>query len=314
MLSALRREISMDRFDLMKILIGTPDENDYQNKDVIIQGITGSFGSTHTRLMKGYGTNISAGVTPGKGGTTFDGIPVFDNMKDAVALTGSRITGIFVPAPSFLSAGKEALESGIKLIVAIPEHVPVRDSIELFELARKNNAKMIGPNTPGVILPNIMKIGIMPGQPFTKGNTVVLSRSGTLMYEVSYNLSKAGYGQRLCFGIGGDPINGTNLIEAIDMVRHYDDIDSVVVVGEIGGDAEEQFAEHLLKIGFDKPVIAYIAGRSAPKEKTMGHAGAIVYGNYGSAESKFSSLQDAHIPVAKSPAEVPTLLRGELRR
>jgi succinyl-CoA synthetase alpha subunit len=314
MLLALRREISMDRFDLMKILIGSPDDNDYQNKDVIIQGITGSFGSTHTRLMKGYGTNVTAGVTPGKGGSTFDGIPVFDNMKDAVASTGSIITGIFVPAPSFLSAGKEALECGIKLIVAIPEHVPVRDSIELFELARKNNARIIGPNTPGVILPNIMKIGIMPGQPFTKGNTVVLSRSGTLMYEVSYNLSKAGYGQRLCFGIGGDPINGTNLIEAIDMVQHYDDIDSVVMVGEIGGDAEEQFAEHLLKIGYNKPVIAYIAGRSAPKEKTMGHAGAIVYGNYGSAESKFSSLKEAHIPVAKSPAEVPSLLREELRR
>lgn len=304
----------MDRFDLMKILIGSPDDNDYQNKDVIIQGITGSFGSTHTRLMKGYGTNVTAGVTPGKGGSTFDGIPVFDNMKDAVASTGSIITGIFVPAPSFLSAGKEALECGIKLIVAIPEHVPVRDSIELFELARKNNARIIGPNTPGVILPNIMKIGIMPGQPFTKGNTVVLSRSGTLMYEVSYNLSKAGYGQRLCFGIGGDPINGTNLIEAIDMVQHYDDIDSVVMVGEIGGDAEEQFAEHLLKIGYNKPVIAYIAGRSAPKEKTMGHAGAIVYGNYGSAESKFSSLKEANIPVAKSPAEVPSLLREELRR
>lgn len=304
----------MDKFDIMKVLIGNPGENDYENKQVIIQGITGSFGSTHARLMKGYGTNISAGVTPRKGGTIFDGIPVFDNMKEAVAFTGSKITAIFVPAPSFLSAAKEALESGIKLIVAIPEHVPVRDSIELFELARKNDARIIGPNTPGVILPRVMKIGIMPGQPFIKGNTVVLSRSGTLMYEVSYNLSKAGYGQRLCLGIGGDPINGTNLIEALDMVRDDNDIDSVVVVGEIGGDAEEQFASYLLEIGFNKPVIAYIAGRSAPKEKTMGHAGAIVYGNYGSAESKFSSMRDADIPVAKSPAEVPTLLRQQLRR
>jgi succinyl-CoA synthetase alpha subunit len=312
--SVLRRETSMDKFDIMKVLIGNPGENDYENKQVIIQGITGSFGSTHARLMKGYGTNISAGVTPRKGGTTFDGIPVFDNMKEAVAFTGSKITAIFVPAPSFLSAGKEALESGIKLIVAIPEHVPVRDSIELFELAKKNDARIIGPNTPGVILPRVMKIGIMPGQPFIKGNTVVLSRSGTLMYEVSYNLSKAGYGQRLCLGIGGDPINGTNLIEALDMVRDDDDIDSVVVVGEIGGDAEEQFASYLLETEFNKPVIAYIAGRSAPKEKTMGHAGAIVYGNYGSAESKFSSMRDADIPVAKSPAEVPTLLHQQLRR
>lgn len=304
----------MDNFDLMKILVGTSSESDYENKQVIIQGITGSFGSTHTRLMKGYGTKISAGVTPGKGGMSFDGIPVFDNMKDAVETTGSKITGIFVPAPSFLSAGKEALACGIKLIVAIPEHVPVRDTIELFELAKENNAKIIGPNTPGVIIPGTMKIGIMPGQPFTKGTTVVLSRSGTLMYEVSYNLSKAGYGQRLCFGIGGDPINGTNLIEALDMIRHYDDVDSIVVVGEIGGDAEEQFADYVIKVGYNKPVIAYIAGRSAPKEKKMGHAGAIVYGNYGSAESKFSSLQKAHIPVAKSPAEVPTLLRREIRR
>lgn len=304
----------MDNFDIMKILVGIPGEDDYMNKQVIIQGITGSFGSTHTRLMKGYGTNISAGVTPGKGGIFFDGIPVFDSMKEAVTLTGSKITGIFVPAPSFLSAGKEALECGIKLIVAIPEHVPVRDSIELFELSRKYDARIIGPNTPGIILPEVMKVGIMPGQPFNRGNTVVLSRSGTLMYEVSYNLSKAGYGQHLCLGIGGDPINGTNLIEALEMVRHNEDIDSVVIVGEIGGDAEEQFAKHLLEIGFSKPVIAYIAGRSAPKEKTMGHAGAIVYGNYGSAESKFSSFHEAHIPVAKSPSEVPVLLREELAR
>ncbi len=171
---------------------------------------------------------------------------------------------------------------------------------------------MIGPNTPGVTVPQVMKVGIMPAQPFNKGDTVVFSRSGMLMYEVSYNLTKAGFGQRLCFGIGGDPINGTNLIEAFDMIRNRDDVQSVVVVGEIGGDAEELVADYLIETSFSKTVIAYIAGRSAPKEKRMGHAGAIVYGNYGSAESKFMKFEKAGVPVAKRPAEVPSLLAQKL--
>lgn len=173
---------------------------------------------------------------------------------------------------------------------------------------------MVGPNTPGVIVPEVMKVGIMPAQPFKAGNTVVFSRSGTLMYEVSYNLTNRGYGQRLCFGIGGDPINGTNLIEAFGLIRDRKDVDSVVVVGEIGGDAEEQLAEYILQTSFDKPVIAYIAGRAAPKEKRMGHAGAIVYGNYGSAESKATNYARANAPVAKRPAEVPELLAKKLRK
>jgi succinyl-CoA synthetase alpha subunit len=301
-------------FDIFDILVGTQGDKDYAKKPVVIQGITGSYGSTHTRLMKAYGTNVAAGVTPGKGGQEFEGIPVYDTMSDAVKATGAQISGIFVPAPYFLKAAIEALDSGIKLLVAIPEHVPIRDSIKVLEYAKKKGARMIGPNTPGVIVPEIMKVGIMPAQPFKSGNTVVFSRSGTLMYEVSFNLSRRGFGQRLCLGIGGDPINGTNLIEAFDLVRNRADIDSIVVVGEIGGDAEEQLAEHIIRTSFSKPVIAYIAGRAAPKEKRMGHAGAIVYGNYGSADSKVANYSKAGVPVAKRPAEVPDLLAQKLKK
>ncbi len=301
-------------FNIFDILVGSKGDPDFGKKPVIIQGITGSYGSTHTRLMKAYGTNIAAGVTPGKGGQDFEGTPVYDTVADAVKATGAQISGIFVPAPFFLKAATEALDSGIKLLVAIPEHVPIRDSIKVLEHAKKKGARMIGPNTPGVIVPEVMKVGIMPAQPFKAGSTVVFSRSGTLMYEVSYNLTNRGYGQRLGLGIGGDPINGTNLIEAFDLIRGRSDVDSVVVVGEIGGDAEEQLAEYIIRTSFDKPVIAYIAGRAAPKEKRMGHAGAIVYGNYGSAESKVANYAKANVPVAKRPAEVPDLLANKLRK
>ncbi|HZA48262.1 MAG TPA: succinate--CoA ligase subunit alpha [Nitrososphaera sp.] len=301
-------------FNIFDILIGTEGDEDFGRKPVIIQGMTGSYGSTHTRLMKTYGTNIPAGVTPGKGGQKFEGIPVYDTMSEAVKATGAQISGIFVPAPFFLRAAIEAIDSGIKLLVAIPEHIPIIDSIKVLEYARKNGARMIGPNTPGVIVPEVMKVGIMPAQPFKAGNTVVFSRSGTLMYDVSYNLTSKGFGQRLCLGIGGDPINGTNLIEAFDLVRDRADVDSVVVVGEIGGDAEEQLAQYIIRTDFTKPVIAYIAGRAAPKEKRMGHAGAIVYGNYGSAESKVANYARANVPVAKRPAEVPELLAEKLKK
>lgn len=302
------------KFDIFNTLIGNSIDTDYEKKPVIIQGITGSFGSTHTRLMRDYGTNVAAGVTPGKGGSQFEGIPVYNSMKEAVETTGSNISGIFVPAPYFYSAAKEALDNGIKLLVAIPEHVPIIDSIKIYEYAEKNGARMIGPNTPGVIIPGTMKVGIMPAQPFTKGNTVVFSRSGTLMYEVSYHLTNSGFGQRLGLGIGGDPINGTNLIDSFDLIRDRKDVDSVVVVGEIGGDAEEMLAEYIIRTNFSKPVVAYIAGRAAPKEKRMGHAGAIVYGNYGSADSKISNYAKANVPVAKSPREVPLLLRSLLKK
>jgi succinyl-CoA synthetase alpha subunit len=303
-----------NKFDIFDILVGKESDKDYKKKPVIIQGITGSYGSTHTRLMKTYGTNILAGVTPGKKGQDFEGTPVYNDVAEAVGASGAKVSGIFVPAPFFLDAAKDALDNGIKLLVAIPEHVPIRDSIKVLEYAQMKDARMIGPNTPGVIVPEIMKVGIMPAQPFKAGNTIVFSRSGTLMYEVSYNLTRAGYGQRLCLGIGGDPINGTNLIEAFDMIRDRQDVESVVVVGEIGGDAEEQLANYLIKTKFSKPVVAYIAGRSAPKEKRMGHAGAIVYGNYGSAESKISNYAKADIPVAKRPPEISELLAKKLRR
>jgi succinyl-CoA synthetase alpha subunit len=301
-------------FNLFDILVGTEGEEDFGKKAVIIQGITGSYGSTHTRLMKAYGTNIPAGVTPGKGGQRFEDIPVYNTMSEAVQATGAQISGIFVPAPFFLKAAVEAIDSGIKLLVAIPEHIPIRDAIKVLEYARKKGARMIGPNTPGVIVPEVMKVGIMPAQPFKAGTTVVFSRSGTLMYDVSYNLTNKGYGQRLCLGIGGDPINGTNLIEAFDLIRDRGDVDSIVVVGEIGGDAEEQLAQYIISTNFIKPVVAYIAGRAAPKEKRMGHAGAIVYGNYGSAESKVANYAKANVPVAKRPAEVPELLAKKLRK
>ena len=302
------------RFDIFNILIGSSSDADYEKKPVIIQGITGSFGSTHTRLMQTYGTNVAAGVTPGKGGTRFEGVPVYNSMKEAVETTESNISGIFVPAPYFYNAAKEALDNGIKLLVAIPEHVPIIDSIKIYEYAEKKGARMIGPNTPGVIIPGTMKVGIMPAQPFAKGNTVVFSRSGTLMYEVSYHLTNSGFGQRLGLGIGGDPINGTNLIDSFELIRDREDVDSVVVVGEIGGDAEEMLAEYIIETNFSKPVVAYIAGRAAPKEKRMGHAGAIVYGNYGSADSKINNYSKANVPVAKSPREVPLLLRSLVKK
>src|SRR5712692_2439611 len=274
--------------DLFEILIGKEGDKDYKKKPVIIQGITG------------------------KGGQKFEQVPIYNSAKDAVVATGARISVVFVPAKFFLDAAVEALEAGIKLLIAIPEHVPIRDSMKTIELAKKKDAIVIGPNTPGIIIPGVMKIGIMPASPFKPGRIAVLSRSGTLMYEVSYNLSLANFGQSVCLGIGGDPINGTPVIEAFDRIRNGANIDGVVVVGEIGGDAEEMLAQHIIDTKFDKPVVAYIAGRAAPKEKRMGHAGAIIYGTYGSAESKVSMYAKANVPVAKRPAEVPMLLAGKL--
>ncbi|OLB91744.1 MAG: succinate--CoA ligase subunit alpha [Thaumarchaeota archaeon 13_1_40CM_38_12] len=298
--------------DLFELLVGKEGEKDYQKKPVIVQGITGKFGSFHTQQMLAYGTNIVAGVTPGKGGQKIEGVPIYETMKDAVNSSGAKISIVFVPAKFFLSAAVEALEAGIKLLIAIPEHVPVKDALTIADMAKKKDAIIIGPNTPGIIIPGIMKIGIMPASPFKPGRIAVISRSGTLMYEVSHNLSLANFGQSICLGIGGDPINGTPLIEAFDRIRDGTNIDGVVVVGEIGGDAEEMLAQHIIDTKFDKPVVAYIAGRAAPKEKRMGHAGAIIYGNYGSSESKVSMYTKANVPVAKRPAEIPMLLAGKI--
>ena len=301
-------------FDIFKILQGNEGDKDYKKKPVIVQGITGKFGAFHTKLMLQYGTRIIAGVTPGKGGQNFDGVPIYDRVAEAVKNTGAKISVMFVPAQYFLDATEEALNDGISLVVAIPEHVPVKDSLKCLELAKAKGAKIFGPNTPGIIIPSVIKLGIMPAEPFEPGNVAVFSRSGTLMYEVSHILSTSGFGQRISLGIGGDPINCTTLIECFDMVRERGDVSSVVVVGEIGGDAEEQLAESIISTGFDKPVVAYIAGRSAPKEKRMGHAGAIIYGNFGSAESKVSMFAKAGVPVAKSPSEIPVLLAQKMKQ
>ena len=298
--------------DLFELLVGKEGEKEYQKKPVIVQGITGKFGSFHTQQMLAYGTNIVAGVTPGKGGQKIEGVPIYETMKDAVNASGAKISIVFVPAKFFLSAAVEALEAGIKLLIAIPEHVPVKDALTIADMAKKKDVIIIGPNTPGIIIPGIMKIGIMPASPFKPGRIAVISRSGTLMYEVSHNLSLANFGQSICLGIGGDHINGTPLIEAFDRIRDGTNIDGVVVVGEIGGDAEEMLAQHIIDTKFDKPVVAYIAGRAAPKEKRMGHAGAIIYGNYGSSESKVSMYTKANVPVAKRPAEIPMLLAGKI--
>jgi succinyl-CoA synthetase alpha subunit len=296
-------------YDLMKILLGNRGDPKYARQPVIVQGMTGSFGSVHTRLMKEYGTNIVAGVTPGKGGQVFEGVPIYNNVGEAISNTDAKISVVFVPAVHFLSAAMESLENGIKLIVAIPEHVPIRDSMRVIEYAKEKGASIIGPNTPGIIVPGVIKIGIMPADPFSPGETIVFSRSGTLMYEVAFNLSMNGFGQKICLGIGGDPINGTSLIEAVEMVTTANSTDPIVIVGEIGGDAEEKFVSYLEANGIPNRMVAYIAGRSAPKEKRMGHAGAIVYGKYGSAESKFESFNRLGIPVAKTPSEVPLLLK-----
>ena len=301
--------------DIFGLLKGNPGDPDYEKKGVIVQGITGAYGSLHAKNMIAYGTNIVAGVTPGKGGQKFeDKVPVYNTMQEAVDATGAKISAVFVPAKFFLSAAKDALNAGIKLLVAIPEHVPIRDTMEALALAEEKGAVIIGPNTPGIMIPELIKVGIMPPMPFKAGKIAVLSKSGTLLYEIADALTKAGFGQSITIGIGGDPVNGTRMIDAFDMVKDIPDLDGMVVVGEIGGDSEEILAQRIIDSGFKKPIVAYIAGRAAPKEKRMGHAGAIVMGTYGSAESKVSMFNKANIPVAKRPAEVPVLLAGKMEK
>lgn len=298
---------------IFEILKGTPKDTDYKKKKVIVQGITGAYGSLHAKNMISYGTNIVAGVTPGKGGQMFDNnIPIYNTMVEAVNETGAEISAVFVPAKFFLDAAKDALEAGIKMLVAIPEHIPIRDTMQALNLAQQKGAIMIGPNTPGIMIPDIIKIGIMPPMPFKPGRIAVLSKSGTLLYEISDALSNAGFGQAITIGIGGDPVNGTRLVDAFEMVKDIAELNGLVVVGEIGGDSEEMLAQCIIDSKFTKPTVAYIAGRAAPKEKRMGHAGAIVMGTYGSAESKISMFNKANIPVAKRPAEVPVLLAGKI--
>ena len=281
---------------------------------VIVQNMTGRYGRLHTRLMLDYGTNVAAGAAPGKGGQSVEGVPVYNTVAEAVAKTGARASVCFVPAEFTLSAGEEALNAGIKLLVIITEHVPVRDELRLVQLAQSKGAAIIGPNCPGIIVPSRnVKLGIMPAPSFSPGGVALYSRSGTLTYEIAGQLTASGHGQSLAVGIGGDPINGSTPIEWMDFVQGMEETKAVVVVGEIGGDAEERLARHIAKSGFKKPIVAYIAGRHAPKEKKMGHAGAIIYGNVGTADSKIKALTAAGVRVAMTPSQVPELLRQSIR-
>lgn len=280
---------------------------------VLVQNITGKYGRLHTKLMLDYGTNVAAGATPGKGGQSVEGVPVFDTVAEAVSRSGAKASVCFVPAEFTLAAGQEALEAGIRLLVIITEHVPVRDELKLVQLAQSKGASIIGPNCPGVIVPSQkVKLGIMPAPSYAPGGVALYSRSGTLMYEIAGQLTGAGFGQSVAVGIGGDPINGTTPIEWMDFAQGMQETRAVVVVGEIGGDAEERLARHIEKSGYKKPIVAYIAGRHAPKEKKMGHAGAIIYGDFGTADSKIRALRGAGVKVAMTPAEVPSLLKAAL--
>ncbi|MEM0075515.1 MAG: succinate--CoA ligase subunit alpha [Conexivisphaerales archaeon] len=287
-------------------------EKSAKGAKVLVQGITGRYGRLHTELMMSYGTNIVAGVTPGKGGESVNGVPVYNTCKEAVSKHGVDASIVFVPAQNYLNAVREAFEAGIELVVGITERVPVRDTIRSIHIAKQYHGDIIGPNTPGLIMPNDIKIGIMPVQPFLQGDTLVLSRSGTLTYEISNYLRKAGIGIYAALGIGGDPIISTNFIEVLEMARENNRIKLVVLIGEIGGDAEERVAEYIKQIDSRKKMVAYVAGRSAPKEKRMGHAGAIIMGNVGTVESKEKALNDAGVPVAKMPWEVAELAKKML--
>ena len=276
---------------------------------IIVQNITGKYGRFHTRLMLDYGTNIAAGATPGKGGQMVEGVPVYNRVSEAVEKTGAKASVIFVPAEFAYAAGEETILAGIKLLVVITEHIPVRDTMRLIQLANRQGASIIGPNCPGLIIPSAkVKMGIMPATSYAPGDVALFSRSGTLMYEIAGQLTKGGFGQSVALGIGGDPITGTTMSECLDYVESLEDTRAVVVVGEIGGDAEERLAAHLSRSMRKKPVIAYIAGRHAPKEKKLGHAGAIIYGDYGTADSKIRALTNAGVGVAKTPMEVPSLV------
>jgi succinyl-CoA synthetase alpha subunit len=279
---------------------------------VLVQGITGHDGSFHTSSMLEYGTRLVGGVTPGKGGQEVHGTPVFNTVKEAVSKTGADCSVIFVPPKFASSALREAADNGIPLIVCITEGIPVLEMIANYSYLKERNCRLIGPNCPGVISPGKCKVGIMPGRIHRQGGIGVISRSGTLTYEVVYNLTLAGMGQSTCIGIGGDPVVGSGFIELLEMFEGNEQTEGVALIGEIGGEDEEAAAEFIKK-NMSKPVVAFISGRTAPPGKRMGHAGAIISGGKGTAEAKIRAFENAGVPVAARPDEVPGMLKELLK-
>ena len=274
----------------------------------IVQGITGKQGSYHTKLMLDYGTKIVAGVVPGKGGTVANGVPVYDTVKETVDAYSPNASIIFVPAPSAHDAVLDAIANKIKTIIVITEHVPIKDAINIMAHAKQTEVTIIGPNTPGIITPGQCRLGIMPANIFKPGSIGVVSRSGTLTYEIAAGLTAKGLGQSTCFGVGGDPVVGLNFIDALELFKEDPKTKAVVLIGEIGGDLEELTAEYIKRENYSKPIVAYVAGRFAPSGKRMGHAGAIIMGTQGTAQSKIDALITAGVKVAETPSDVASLL------
>ncbi len=286
-----------------------------RNTRLVVQGITGRDGSFHAAQMMAYGTNVVAGVTPGKGGTKFENtVPVFESVHDAVDATGANASVIYVRAPFAADAIMEAADAGVRLVVCITEGVPVRDMLRVVPFLEERSARLVGPNCPGLIAPNArVKIGILPASIVHPGSIGVVSRSGTLTYEVVYQLTRAGLGQSTCLGIGGDPVIGTNFIDALRLFQADEETEAIVLIGEIGGSDEEEAAA-FIKEKVEKPVVSFIAGQTAPAGKRMGHAGAIVTGGSGTAAEKIAAFGAVGIPVAKVPSEITSLVKSATKR
>jgi len=277
---------------------------------VLIQGMTGHQGEFHTKAMLDFGTKVVAGVTPGKGGEKIHGVPVFETVKAAIEETGAEASGIFVPAPFVMDAAIEAMDAGVKTLVIITEHVPVQDTMRIVSLAERFGARVVGPNCPGLASPGKAKLGIIPNHIMKKGDVGVVSRSGTLTYEIVDSLTRAGIGQSTCVGIGGDRVSGTDFVDVLRMFQKDRQTKRIVIIGEIGGSAEEEAALYVSD-GVAKPVIAYIAGRSAPPGKRMGHAGAIISRGTGTAESKVNALKDAGVAIAETASDIVEIIERE---